>query len=98
LEIAYRNDRRRGLQNIIRVYSLFKCERLSINVKLTLHKALIRSGMNYDSPAWEFAADTHLMKLQCLNYKVHRTVGYYPRHTPVAIWTWLLKFLSYMIT
>jgi hypothetical protein len=45
----------------IRVYSLFKCERLSADIKLTLHKYLIRSVMTYACPAWEFAADTHLM-------------------------------------
>jgi hypothetical protein len=28
---------------IIRTYSLFKSERLSVNIRLTLHKALIRS-------------------------------------------------------
>jgi hypothetical protein len=44
----------------IRAFSLFKSEWLSANIKLTLHKALIRSIMTYASPAWEFAADTHL--------------------------------------
>jgi hypothetical protein len=29
--------------------------------------------MTYDSPAWEFAADTHRMKLQRLQNKVIRT-------------------------
>jgi hypothetical protein len=50
----------------IRVYSLFKNERLSLNIKVTLHKGLIRSVMAYASPAWVSAADTHLMKLQRL--------------------------------
>jgi hypothetical protein len=50
----------------IRVYSLFKSERLSANIKLTLHKALIRSIMTYACPAWEFAVDNHLLKLQRL--------------------------------
>jgi hypothetical protein len=31
----------------IRVYSVFKSERLSADIKLTLHKALIRSVMTY---------------------------------------------------
>jgi hypothetical protein len=34
-------------------------------------------------PAWEFAADTHLLKLQCLQNKVLRTIDNFPRHTPV---------------
>jgi hypothetical protein len=46
----------------IRVYSIFKSKRLSANIKLTLHKAFIRSVMTYASPAWEFAAHTHLMQ------------------------------------
>jgi hypothetical protein len=39
--------------------------------------------MTYASPTWEFATDTHLMKLQRLQNKVLRTTGNYPRHTPV---------------
>jgi hypothetical protein len=43
--------------------------------KLTLRKALIRSVMTYASPALEFAADSHLVKLQRLPNKVLRTIG-----------------------
>jgi hypothetical protein len=39
--------------------------------------------MSYACPAWEFAADTHLLKLQRLQYKVLRTTGDFPRCTPV---------------
>jgi hypothetical protein len=39
--------------------------------------------MTYASPAWELAADTHLMKLQRLPKKVVRTIGNYLRRTPV---------------
>jgi hypothetical protein len=39
--------------------------------------------MTYACPAWEFAADTHLMKLQCLQNKVLRTIGNFPRRTRV---------------
>ncbi|PNF41703.1 hypothetical protein B7P43_G03453 [Cryptotermes secundus] len=39
--------------------------------------------MTYASPAWEFAADTHLVKLQRLQNKVLRTIGNFPRRTPV---------------
>jgi hypothetical protein len=73
----------KAFRTFIRVYSLFKGERLSANIKLTLHKALIRCVMTYAIPAWEFAADTHLMKLQCLQNKVLRTIGSFPRRTPV---------------
>jgi hypothetical protein len=63
--------------------TLFKSERLNANIKLTLHKALIRSVMTYACPAWEFAAHTHLINLQCLQNKVLRTIGNFPRRTPV---------------
>jgi hypothetical protein len=34
-------------------------------------------------PAWEFAADNHLLKLQRLQNKVFRNIGNIPRRTPV---------------
>jgi hypothetical protein len=39
--------------------------------------------MTYARPAWEFAANTHLMKLQRLQNNVIRTTGNYPSRTPV---------------
>jgi hypothetical protein len=39
--------------------------------------------MTYACPAWKFAADTYLLKLQCLQNKVLRTIGHFPRCTPV---------------
>jgi hypothetical protein len=45
---------------------IFKSKCLSTNIKLTLHKALIRSVMTYACPAWGLAADTYLLKLQRL--------------------------------
>jgi hypothetical protein len=39
--------------------------------------------MTYACHAWEFAADTCLMKLQRLQNKVLRTNGNFPRRTPV---------------
>jgi hypothetical protein len=50
---------------------------------LTPHEALIRSITTYACPASEFAADTHLMKLQRLQNKVLRTIGKIPRNTPI---------------
>jgi hypothetical protein len=73
----------KAFRTFIRTYSLFKSERLSANIKLTLHKALNRSVMTYASPAWKSPADTHLIKLQRLQNKVLRTIGNYPRRTPV---------------
>jgi hypothetical protein len=39
--------------------------------------------MTYASPAWELAADTYLLKLQRIQNKVLRTIGNFPRCTPV---------------
>jgi hypothetical protein len=39
--------------------------------------------MTYDSPTWEFAANTLLMKLQRLQKKVLHTIGHYPWSTSV---------------
>jgi hypothetical protein len=39
--------------------------------------------MTYACPAWEFAADNHLLKLQRLQNKVLRTIGNFPSCTPV---------------
>jgi hypothetical protein len=70
-------------RTFIRLYSLFKSEQLSVNIKLTLHKALIRSVMTYACPTWKFAAETYLLKLQRLQNKVLRTNGNLPRCTLV---------------
>jgi hypothetical protein len=37
----------------------------------------------YACPAWEFAADTHLLKLQRLQNRVLRSIGNFPWPTPV---------------
>jgi hypothetical protein len=71
----------KAFRTFIRVYFLFKSERMRANIKLILHKAVIRSVMTYASPAWEFDADTHLIKLQRLENKVLRTTGNLPRRT-----------------
>jgi hypothetical protein len=73
----------KAFRTFIRIYSLFKSERLGANIKLTLHKALIRSVMKYACPAWEFAAECQLLKLQRLQNKVLRTIGNFLRHTSV---------------
>jgi hypothetical protein len=40
--------------------------------------------MTYACPVWEFAAETYLLKLQRLQNKVLRTIGYLPRCTLVC--------------
>jgi len=39
--------------------------------------------LTYDFPAWEFAADSYLLKLQRLQSRVLRTIGNLPRHIPI---------------
>jgi hypothetical protein len=73
----------KAFREFITTYALFKSKQLSTNIKLTFHKALIRSVMTYACPAWEFEADTHLLKLQPLQNKVLQTTGNFPRHTLV---------------
>jgi hypothetical protein len=69
----------KAFRTFITLYFLFKIERLSANIKLTLHKALIRTVMTYACPVWEFAAKTYLLKLQRLQNKVLHTIGSFPR-------------------
>jgi hypothetical protein len=68
---------------ITRVYSLFRSERLRANMKLTLHKALIRSIITYSCSTWEFAADAHILKLQLFQDEVLHTIGKFPICTPI---------------
>jgi hypothetical protein len=82
----------KALRTFIRLYSLFKSERLSANIKLTLHKALTRSVMTYASPAWEFAADTHLMKSQRLQNKVLRTLAIFQGAHRFTIYTFFFHW------
>jgi hypothetical protein len=67
----------------IRMHSIFKSERLSVKIKLTLHKSLISSVMTYAGLTWELAADSYILILQCLQKKVLRTTGNFPRCTPL---------------
>jgi hypothetical protein len=39
--------------------------------------------MTYACPAWEFAAESHVLKLQRLQNKVLRIIGSFPRRTSV---------------
>jgi hypothetical protein len=39
--------------------------------------------MTYASPAWEFAVECHLLKLQRMQNKVLRTIGNFPKRTSV---------------
>jgi len=53
----------------------------SVKAQGQLYKALIRSVITYACPAWVFAADIHLLKLQLLEGKVLSDVDKLPRLT-----------------
>jgi hypothetical protein len=72
----------KALGTYIRTYSILRNKHLSANIKLIVYRALIRSIMTYACPIWEFAADTHLTKLQRLQNTVLRAVGNPDRLTP----------------
>jgi hypothetical protein len=96
MEIHIEMIEAKSFRTFIRIYSLFKSERLSTNIKLTLHKALIWSIMTYACPAWEFAADNHLLKLQCLQNKVLCIIGNFQGAHRFTICTWLSNFHIYI--
>jgi hypothetical protein len=70
-------------RTFIRIYSLFKSERLSAKNKLILHKALIRLVMTYVNPAWKLVADTYILKLQRLQNDALRAIGKLPWSTSI---------------
>jgi hypothetical protein len=61
---------------------LYEKRTLKRRYKTNIYKALIRYILTYACPAWEFAADSYLLKLQRLQNKVLRTTGNLPRRTP----------------
>jgi hypothetical protein len=73
----------KALGTYIRTHSIFRSKHLSPNIKLIVYWALIRSIMTYVCSTWEFAADTHLMKLQRLQNRVLRAIDNLDRRTPV---------------
>jgi hypothetical protein len=69
-----------------------------ISKTVTCYMTLIRSVMNDACPAWEFAANTYLLKLQRLQKKVLRTTGNFASCTLVRdLYTTLRAFRLYTI-
>jgi hypothetical protein len=65
----------KGFRTFIEVNSLFVIERLIAIINLILYKAIIGLLISYACPAWEFATDTHLLKLQHLQNEFVRNVS-----------------------
>jgi hypothetical protein len=87
----------KAFRTFIRIYFLFKSERLSANTKLTLYKALRESAMTYACPARELAADTYFLQLQSMQNKVLRTIVNFPRRTTVRDLHTAFNIRMYMI-
>jgi hypothetical protein len=64
----------KAFRTFIRIYSLLKSERLNVNIKLNLHKALVRSVMTYDCAAWEISL--HVSSLESFQYSEHKRPAY----------------------
>jgi hypothetical protein len=64
----------KAFRTFIRIFSLFKNERLRAKIKPAHHMALTRLVMTYTCPAWELAADIYLP----LNIAAHVKQG--PAH------------------
>jgi hypothetical protein len=89
----------KAFRTFIRVCSVFRSDRLSANIKLTLHKALIMSVMTYACPAWEFAADIHFFfKLQHLRKRFSAPLAIFQGAHWSAICVRLSKFCTSMIS
>jgi hypothetical protein len=76
---TYRNDAIKTFRMCLSVYLLFRSRHLSTNIKIILYIALIRLIMTYTCLAWDFMADTYLLKLQNLQNKVLCNIGNLPR-------------------
>jgi hypothetical protein len=63
METARRNVEDKAFRTFVKMHSLFKSEHLSAHIKLTVHKALIKSETIYACPTWEFVTCTCHIKL-----------------------------------
>jgi hypothetical protein len=73
-----------AFRTFIRIYSLFKSERLRADIKLIIHKRVSRSLMTYACLKWEISAYTYFLTLQRMQNKVlPPPIGTFPRNTPV---------------
>jgi hypothetical protein len=73
----------KALGTYISTYPVLTNKHLSTNIKVIVYRALMRSITTYAYHTWEFAADTHAMKLQRLQKRILRLIGKLDRRTPV---------------
>jgi hypothetical protein len=88
----------KAFKTFTRISSPFRSERLTANIKLTLHKALIRSVMNNVYPAWELEGDVYLLKLLRLQRKFSSSIEHFQGTHQSTICTRFSTFRTYTIT
>jgi hypothetical protein len=81
IETTHKSIKSKALRTFIIIYSLYEYERLSVQIKLTLYKALSMSVMTYGYPAWDLAAYIHLLKLQRLKRNFSTLLKMFEVHT-----------------
>jgi hypothetical protein len=87
----------KAFRTYIRIYPLFKSERLSPNIKLILHKAPMRSVMTYACPARELAENTYLLNCSSCKPKFSARLKFFQGAYWSAICTWSSSFRIYTI-
>jgi hypothetical protein len=73
----------KALKKFLRVCSVFKSERFSAIIKLTLYAEFTRSSSDLCLPCLGICGRHPSLKLQCLQNKVLHTIVNFQRCTPV---------------
>jgi hypothetical protein len=87
----------KAFRTFIGNYFLFRSGHLNANIKLTFHKALIRSVTTYACHTWEFVADIYLLKLHSLKIRFSAPLEIFQGVHRCVICIWLSTFHMYMI-
>jgi hypothetical protein len=88
----------KALSTSVRTYTQFRSGRLSTNIKLRLYRAVIKSGMTYACPTWEYGADANHLNLQRLQNRVSTLFETLIGAHQSANCIWLSKFLTCITT
>ena len=70
--------------NLMHLFPLLaKDSTLSVNTKLRIYKASIRSALTYAAPVWCSISNSNYQLLQVVQYKCLRVITNSPRNTPI---------------
>lgn len=75
----------KSINNLIKLYPLFKNKYLSQNSKLTFYKAFIRSAMLYACPVWSSTCRSNIDKLQVVQNTFLRIIGNHRKFTLISL-------------